>query len=505
MEKAKELEKEIQRLGNTLARKEKTIQAMKEGMLFMETLFDGIHEEIMVVDENFSVRDANKVFLKHHGQEKADVLGKGCYTVMYGFESPCSFHDQPCPLEKAKETYKRVEVTHYREVAAGEFQEFIRIMYPLAVEGKKPKYFVEISRDVTEYRTLIKRLQASEKKFRAILDTATDAVLSIDDQHRIILFNNAAERIFGYPRDEALGRNLNLLIPAQYGDHYQFVRRFLDTRRPKAVGKTLSLTGLRKNGEEFPIELGLSHLEMEGKDTFTAIIRDVSEQTQLEKKLRQSERLAAVGQTVAHVAHEIKNPLMIIGGFSEQIRKGVTDDRSLQKLDMILEEVGRLEKLVASLGDFTKQYKLMKRPANVNSVLLDVISIMGEVYPHGNYEFVSNLKEDVVEINCDPDKLKQVFINVIANGMEAMPEGGRMEITTEKVGEAVEIRIRDEGVGINEEDLDHIFEPFYTTREGGSGLGLVISYKIVEAHNGEIWAESRPGKGTSFSIWLPAE
>ena len=103
MEKVKELEKEIPRLGDTLARKEKTIQDMKEGMLFMETLFDGIHEEIMVVDEHFSVRDANKVFLKHHGQEKADVLGKECYTVMYGFESPCSFHDQPCPLEKAKE------------------------------------------------------------------------------------------------------------------------------------------------------------------------------------------------------------------------------------------------------------------------------------------------------------------------------------------------------------------------------------------------------------------
>jgi two-component system sensor kinase FixL len=424
---------------------------------------------------------------------------------MYGFAKPCNFYDQACPLAKAKETRKRVEVTHYQEAGAGEFQEFIRIMYPLGTRGKEPKYFVEISRDVTEYRTLIRKLQASEKKFRAILDTATDAVLSIDQEHRIILFNNAAERIFGYPRAEALGRNLNQLIPPQYGDHYHFVRRFLDTRTPRVIGKTLSLTGLRKGGEEFPLELGLSHLEMDGKDTFTAIIRDVSEQIQLEKKLRQSERLAAVGQTVAHVAHEIKNPLMIIGGFSEQIRQGVADERALQKLDMILEEVGRLEKLVASLGDFTKQYKLMKRPANINSVLLDVLKIMEEVYHLANYDFVSNLRDEVEDINCDPDKLKQVFINLIANSMEAMPDGGRIEMSTEKVGGGVEIRIRDEGIGINEEDVDHIFEPFYTTREGGSGLGLSISYKIVEAHDGEIWAETRTGKGTSFIVWLPAE
>jgi signal transduction histidine kinase len=225
---------------------------------------------------------------------------------------------------------------------------------------------------------------------------------------------------------------------------------------------------------------------------------------QLEKKLLQSERLAAVGQAAAHVAHEIKNPLMIIGGFSNQIRQRLEDEKDLQKLELILEEVRRLEGLVANLGDFTKEYRLVKRHANINSVLMDVLEIMQGVCSPGKYEFKQFLSAGVEEINCDPDKLKQVFINIISNGLEAMTAGGSISVSTEGLPNGIEVRIADEGTGIPEEDLEHIFEPFYTTRETGSGLGLSISYKIIEAHGGEIWADSSPGKGTSFIIQLPA-
>jgi two-component system sensor kinase FixL len=396
-----------------------------------------------------------------------------------------------------------VETTYYRKGAEGEMHELFMIMYPLRLRGKKIKYFMEIARDVTEYRKLIRDLQASEERLRAILDTATDAVLSIDENHRIILYNNAARRIFGYSREEVVGEDLNLLIPPRYGDHRQYVRRFLETKESEIVGKTISLTGLRKNGEEFPIELSLSFLEMAGGITFTAIIRDMSVHQQLEKKLLQSERLAAVGQAAAHVAHEIKNPLMIIGGFSNQIRQRLEDEKDLQKLELILEEVRRLEGLVANLGDFTKEYRLVKRHANINSVLMDVLEIMQGVCSREKYEFKQFLSTGVAEINCDPDKLKQVFINIISNGLEAMTDGGAISVFTERLPNGIEVRIADEGTGIPEEDLEHIFEPFYTTRETGSGLGLSISYKIIEAHGGEIWADSSTDKGTSFIIQLP--
>ena len=304
-------------------------------------------------------------------------------------------------------------------------------------------------------------------------------------------------------REVVLNKNLNMLIPSKYGDHVPFVKRFLKTREPKFIGKTQSLTAFRKNGEEFPIELGLSFHEMDGAHTFTAIIRDISVQKKMEEKLLRSGRLAAVGTTVAHVVHEIKSPLMIIGGFSYQIRNRLEDETAVKKLDMILDEVSRLERLVASLGDFTKVYNLVKRPADINSVIQDVLKIFSGIYPTEKYPMQAELAPHLTEIQCDPDKLKQVVINIITNGVEAMENAGSITINTNEWSGGVEIQIRDEGIGISKEDLLHIFEPFYTTRDRGSGLGLAISYKIVEAHGGELWAESVPGEGTTFFVRLP--
>ncbi len=497
------LTEEVKVLRETLAQKEQQLKDLKVSSLFLETLFDGISEEIMVVGGDFIIEDVNRGLLDNYRLKKEAVVGRKCHEIIHQSNEPCKFGKHPCPLEEARRTGERVEVTHQHRQADGEIKEVVRIMYPVAIGGEAPKHFVEISRDVTDYQDLIRKLHVSEKKFKTILDTATDAIISIDEDHKIVLFNDAAKRIFGYSRHEVSGKNLDMLIPPQYGDHYRFVRGFLETREHKAMGRPLSLSAVRKSGQEFPIEIGLSHHEMEGKVTFTAIIRDVSAQRQLEKKLLRSERLAAVGQTVAHVAHEIKNPLMIIGGFSHQIKTNLTDEKAIQKLDMIFDEVGRLEKLVANLGDFTKVYNLVKRPADINSVIQDVLKIMGEIYPPEKYHFQTDLSPNLEEISCDPDKLKQVFINIIANGIEAMEDGGTIRISTGKSYEGVEIRLSDEGTGISEEDLLRIFEPFYTTRDSGSGLGLSISYKVVEAHKGEICADSMPGKGTTFVVRLP--
>ena len=488
--------------GGVIMKKNQHGRDIKTTNLLLGALFDGISEEIMVVDENGIIQDVNKVFLDECGMTKEDVLGQQCYDIRLLSGNRCDLTSQYCPLERAKRTGQRVEITHSHDHKGVEFIELSRIMYPVATEGTS-RLFVEISRDVTEYRNLIRKLQSSEKKFRTILDTATDAIISINGEHKIVVFNNAAQQIFGYSRDEVMGKDLNMLIPSQYGDHSRFVKRFLETRTPKIIGKTLSLTAFRKNGEEFPIELGLSFHEIEKDITFTAIIRDISTQKQLEKKLLQSGRLAAVGQTVAHVAHEIKNPLMIIGGFSHQIKDNLTDDKALQKLSMILDEVSRLERLVANLGDFTKVYRLVERPADINSVIQDVLKIMGGIYSSEKHCFETNLASDLEETNCDPDKLKQVFINIITNGIQAMEDGGTITISTKKLSDSLEIRISDEGIGIREEDILHIFEPFFTTRDRGSGLGLAISYKVVEAHKGEIWADSVPGQGTTFVVKLP--
>ena len=230
---------------------------------FLEAIFDGISEEIMVIDRNGSIQDVNKVFLNACGLPREKVIGKKCYAIRAMSGTLCQIGTQHCPLEKARETGERVELTHRYSATGGDQRELSRIMYPISAAGKSGQYFVEISTDVTEYRNLIRNLKSAKQRFSTILNTATDAIISIDKHHKIVLFNNAAQKIFGYTGEEILNKDLNILIPHQYGDHYRFVRRFLETKTPKVMGKNLKLTAFRKSGEEFPIELGLSFYETE--------------------------------------------------------------------------------------------------------------------------------------------------------------------------------------------------------------------------------------------------
>ncbi len=498
-------ENEIERLRAECARLGDELDRLRIQNLFLNTVFDGISEEIMVLDRDFTVRDVNRVMLDRYGLDKAEAIGRKCFELKEACGAPCHRDlETSCPLTRAVETETRVETRYRQKDAEGRHRELALIMYPIQVPGEgEVRYFMEIARDETRYRTLIEELRGSRRRFRSILDTATNAILSIDESHRITLFNNAAERIFGYARDEVMGEDLGILIPSKYGDHRRYVERFLERRQGSLVGRTISLTALRKSGEEFPVELSLSFLEMESGVTITAIIRDITDRKHLEKKLLQSERLAAVGEAVAHVVHELKNPLMIIGGFTNQIQNTIEDERIHQKLGMIVEEVARVERLVGELGDFTKEYRLVRRQADVNSVLRDVVKFMGAAYPPDRYTFVESLDPDLGEILCDPDKLKQVFINIITNGIEAMGKGGVITLRSERIPHGIEVRISDEGRGIPEDDLQQIFEPFFTTRERGSGLGLAISYKIVQAHGGDISVLNRPGKGATFVIRIP--
>lgn len=496
--------KEIERLKNKLTNKNKEIRRLKTVNLFMESLFNGISEEIMVMDNDLIINEVNRAFLDKCGLKKAGVLGRKCNEIRERPWAPCASKGI-CPAERAAKSGEMAEVSHtYWDSKNGETREFITIVYPLKDEGEEIRYFLEISREITELRQLILKLQRSEKRLKAILDTATDGIISIDGNHKIMLYNNAAQRIFSYSAKEVMGKDLGFLIPNMYGSQNKYIKKLLKNKDSDVIEKPISLNGVRKGGEVFPVEISLSFMEMEDRVTITAIIRDTTEQQKMKTKMLQSERLAAVGQAVARVTHEIKNPLMIIGGFSSQIRSHIENEKDRHKLDMVLDEVQRLERVVAELGDFTKGYTLIKRPANINSVIKDVIQIMKGTCSKDKYKFKKELSDQIDEIECDPDKLKQVFINIISNGLEAMEDGGTISISTEKIPTGVEIRINDEGIGIEAEQLQNIFEPFYTTRKHGSGLGLTITYKLIEAHNGDIWAISTPGKGTTFSIQIPS-
>ncbi len=224
---------------------------------------------------------------------------------------------------------------------------------------------------------------------------------------------------------------------------------------------------------------------------------------QAEKDLEKSERLAVLGQMVAEIIHEIKNPLMVIGGFARRLRKREKDKESAKKLDIIANEVSRLENLLRGLKyTFTPQTLILQK-INLCQVLQEVQELLTDECKEMGIALDLHLIDTCMLIDADRDKLKQVIINLLKNSMEAMKDGGKLSITTRYVDDTAEIAIHDSGPGIPQKIKEKIFDPFFTTKKDGTGLGLCISKKIVESHKGGSFnIESKEGLGTVVRLAL---
>jgi two-component system sensor kinase FixL len=338
-----------------------------------------------------------------------------------------------------------------------------------------------------------------------IIDSAADAIVTINEDHLIVGYNQGAAKIFGYTRDEVMGLDLSILIPSPHKEkHRDYVRRYMATRDPHVIGKHVQLKAERKNGEEFPISISFSVADIGGNLYFTGIVRDISEYVELEEKLRQNERLAAVGNTVSQIVHEIKNPLMIIGGFAQQLLKAQTlDAKGLQKLAIIAEEVSRLESLMGEMRDYSRPPSLKRQTGQIETLLQEVLNLYSDTLKEKNIALILTPPEPLPAYNLDYQQMKQVLVNLIKNASEAMPEGGTITVSETRQPPHLEISVVDTGEGMTPDVVENIFTPYFTTKSKGSGLGLAISRNIIRAHNGDIVVESQPGKGSVFTIRLP--
>jgi signal transduction histidine kinase len=237
---------------------------------------------------------------------------------------------------------------------------------------------------------------------------------------------------------------------------------------------------------------------------FTGIVRDISEYVDLEEKLRQNERLAAVGNTVSQIVHEIKNPLMIIGGFAQQLLKAQTlDAKGVQKLTIIAEEVSRLESLMAEMRDYSRPPTLKRQTGKIDTLLQEVFNLYTEALKEKHIVLTLAPAEPLPAYNLDYQQLKQVLVNLVKNASEAMPAGGAITMSVKRLPPNLEITVADTGEGMPPDVAGNIFTPYFTTKSKGSGLGLAISRNIVRAHGGDIEVESQPGQGSVFTIKLP--
>ena len=339
---------------------------------------------------------------------------------------------------------------------------------------------------------------------RAVENT-NEAFVTIDLNHQVLFFNRAAERIFGYTRDEVIGHDLDIIMsPACSRDHRRAVERFVATRQPKRIGHATELLATRKDGETFPANISFSVAEVDGAMYFTGIVTDLTETKALQERIIRSERLAALGKVVAEINHEIKNPLMMIGAFAGQLARKMKDRQSVEKLNIIVKEVTRLEDLLKELRELYLPRSLITEEISVIQLLQEVHDLIENDCDTKKISLSVKMEGERTRIKGDRSRLKQVLINVVKNAIEAMEGGGELSLDSRLRGEKVEITIADTGPGIPPEDLERIFEAFYTTKPHGTGLGLGISKSIVEEHpGGSFSVESERGKGTRFKISLP--
>ena len=288
-------------------------------------------------------------------------------------------------------------------------------------------------------KTLVCQLQELRQKQEinsGIIMSATDALITINEDHVIVGYNLGAEQMFGYTRQEALGQDLKLIVPPPYTEvHGEYLRRYLATREAHVLGRQRRLTARRRDGQEFPLSISFSVAEIQGNLYFTAIMRDITEYNAMEDRVLQSERLAAVGNTVAHIAHEIKNPLLIIGGFARQLLKAPGfDDPARRKLSIMAEEVSHLEEMVAEMRDFVRRPPTQKRPGQIAAVIDEALELFQDTLKEHHIQVRRVEETPLPPVAFDPKQVHQVLINLFKNALEAMPQGGEITITSRVTG-----------------------------------------------------------------------
>jgi len=244
----------------------------------------------------------------------------------------------------------------------------------------------------------------------------------------------------------------------------------------------------------------------ENGETVQAIqyIKDVTERNKLQRQLRDVEQMTGIGHMAANVAHEIRNPLIAVGGFARQLHEALdADDARREYTSIILEEVTRLEQILREQLTLERHLQPVLAPVEVNQILKDVWKLLSHGMLSSRVRLIGDLADALPVTMGDANQLKQAFLNVINNAIQSMPDGGRIEISTEQSGHMIVITVRDNGPGIPKEVMSKLFVPFFTTRKAGSGLGMAVTRRIVENHGGSIGVDSTPGEGTTVRISIP--
>jgi two-component system NtrC family sensor kinase len=375
------------------------------------------------------------------------------------------------------------------------------LLHHPAIEG-----IVVNFRDVTQPKQAEKELQESEQRFRALFEASADGILIADlETLKFGYANPAVCKMLGYNEETLTSMGLNDIHPKDELEH------IISEFQAQAEGeKTLAadIPCLRSDGTVFYADINSTKTSIDGRECVMGLFRDITERKRMEEQLIVTDRLASVGELASGIAHEINNPLTSIIGFSELLLGRDVPDDIKEDLSIINREAQRAAGVARNLLTFARKHTPTKQAVSVDVVIQKTLELRAYEHRANNIQVNTHFASDLPEVMADAFQLQQVFLNIIINAEYFMLQAhgrGTLTITTERVGDIVRASLADDGPGIAPENLGHILDPFFTTKEvgKGTGLGLSICHGIITEHDGRIYAESQLGKGATLVIELP--
>jgi PAS domain S-box-containing protein len=523
--------------------------ALRDTQALYESLVEGLPQHIFCKDRESRITLANQRYCADLNRTLPEILGKTDRDFFPSELADKYIADDQRVMQSCQNVDTIEE--HRRPDGSKLFVHVVKTpIYNAQVEvvGVQGIFW-----DVTQEVLANQAVANSEKRYRQLTEATMDGIVVIDPDGSIVLFNPAAERMFGYVAAEILGAPASLLVPEELKDfHDEGIARFLKSRLPDLLGQPREFKGRRKDGSDFPAEIALSLLADPGDgDAGTqrpaqilAAIRDLTERNKMRALMVQNEKLASIGLLSAGVAHEINNPLAFVANnlvVMERDCKGLLDLLRLHEsgqasLDSNLAEeiqtlaqdidldyikgnlprilsrtrdgIERVTRIVHSLRGMARTEAPRRQVARIPDLVDGCLEIL-----HGKFKrlgvVVAQEHDPNPVVPCVPSQISQVILNLVVNAYQAIEatgqQQGRIDIRTARKGEEILLEIHDNGGGIKQEHLSLLFDPFFTTKDvgEGTGLGLSISHHIVSAHGGRIEVETQPGDGSRFKIYLP--
>ncbi len=368
----------------------------------------------------------------------------------------------------------------------------------------------------------------AEKRVKSVIEMAVDAILTINFDGIVTSCNASAMAMFGYEEHELIGQNISIIIPEPHrSNHDAYLKKYMLTHVKKIIGRSRELTAVRKSGEIFPVQLSVSENVVNNEHFFTGIIRDLTESHQqakkaedMSKQLIHAQKLESIGQLAGGIAHEFNNILHVISGLSELINKQLLSAKlNTEHEERIRKAISRASILTSKLLNFSHKKNTVNKAFQPNACVDEALQLFGQTI-NKKLSLYSHYNKFVSLIDGDEDQITQIILNLCINASDAMNDYGAIYVATDQVhfssqadlpspqlhaGDYVTISIRDTGCGMSDEQLERIFEPFYTTKPvgKGTGLGLSVVYGILSDHNAVALVESVIDGGTTFTLYFP--